>query len=119
MFKSKFNVTVNNENRWKTTMPRTKIKAELVDASEIPSRKSQYDWKEYFGQLLKNPTKVMKFTGVARSTVNEAVIRYNDNDENLVKFAIRGKREKVNGKTKESIYVSVIPAEPETTPSEA
>jgi len=106
-------------------MPRNKIRAELVDKSEIPTRKSQYDWNSYFTQLLANPTKTMRFTGVARSTVNEAVNRHNANDENAVKFEVHGKRVKdAKGKMKETIYVSVVSDEPDEpaenpTPQEA
>lgn len=93
-------------------MPRTNtIKAELIAMEDIPTRKSRYDWVTYFAQLEANPDKALKFTGVARTTVNDAVIAYNENEENKRTMLIRGKRRKEGNKTIEEIYVSFAPEE--------
>lgn len=88
---------------------------ELVD--DVPTRKSQYNWNDYFKQLLANPTKALKFSGVARTTVKDAVERFNADENNTVELFIRGQRVKTgkgkDAKTTEYIYVSIVPSETE------
>jgi hypothetical protein len=50
---------------------------ELVDKSEVPKRRFKYDWGSHFTKLELSPEKVLRFKGVPRSTVRQAVKRYN------------------------------------------
>ena len=85
------------------------FKVATLKRSSVPKRKSVYDWDSYFGSLEKNPENALKFSGLARTTIRQAIERYN---------AVAGHRKLIMQGRKADTYVYFeepeTPEEPET-----
>lgn len=53
------------------------FKVSLVDKSQVPKARSRYDWETYWSKIEIRPDWVLKLENIPRSTVRQAVKRYN------------------------------------------